>query len=175
MDNINRIDNLKPSKMSQLTPKPRKEYERVVIEGEPFLVIKGSQKGGKLVLIDGLAHVRWENGDFINETYVGTLNPPRPKKTKTYPRPVPMMIGGQMVFVREEHKDSPKELYKGLPYTREVVEGYMASYTDAYCGGEFLVYIGPGEDPQFRNLGKNLFVGTTLTLGLLYLCFNLLF
>ncbi len=176
MDNIDRIDNLKPSEMSQVKPKPRKEYELVKIEGETFLVIKGSQKDGRLVLIDGLPHIRWENGDFINETYVGTLNPPRPKKMKTYPRPVLMMIEGQMVFVREEHKDCTRiELDKGRPYIREVVEGYMASYTDGYCGGEFLVYIGPGEDPQFRNLNKNLFVGTILVLGLLYLWFNLLF
>jgi hypothetical protein len=176
MNNINRIDNLKPSEMSQVKPKPGKEYELVKIEGKTFLVIKGSQKGGRLVLIDGLPYVRWDNGDFINETYVGTPNPPSLKKMKTYPRPVPMMIGGQMVFVRKEYKDcSGIELHKGRPYTREVVEGYMASYTDGYCGGEFLVYIGPGEDPQFRNLNKNLFVGTILVLGLLYLWFNLLF
>jgi hypothetical protein len=162
--------------MSQITRNRGREYELVEIEGKKVLIIKGSQEGGNLVLIDGRPHIRWSEGEYSGERYVGTPNHPREKNTRIYPKPFPRMIGRQMVFVREEDKDSSNvEVHKGLPYKREVLEGYMASYTDAYCGGEFLVYIGPGEDPQFRNLSKNLFVGTTLTLGLLYLCFNLLF
>jgi hypothetical protein len=174
--NTNSDNNMKPSATKQINRKPPKEYVEHLIDGKVVLILKGSDKwlGGRIVLCGGDPFFKWSDGEYSGERYVGPPKPPK-KVVKTYPRPVPRIIGGQMVLVTEEHKDSKIEVHKGSPYIRERVDGYMASAADAYCGGEYLVYIGPGEDPQFKNLNKNLFVGTILVLGLLYLWFNLLF